>query len=175
MASANDNRFKHGHTRFKKPSSPTYRSWSKMINRCHNPRNEMFHLYGGRGIEVCQRWRQSFKNFLDDMGDRPKGKTIDRYPNNDGNYEPGNCRWATPQEQMDNSRRSKMLTYEGISLSIRGWAKKLGVTHTGIRYRLNLGWSIGQIVEHFKAMAESSHLPRPKAQKSLTPCPSILD
>lgn len=89
---------KHGHYKWHK--SPTYYSWNSMIQRCTNPNNEKWHLYGGRGITVCERWKD-FRNFLEDMGERPKGKTIDRRDSN-GNYEPNNCRWATPKEQFYN-------------------------------------------------------------------------
>lgn len=84
--------------------TPTYRSWASMIMRCFDPRQKSYADYGGRGITVCERWRSSFENFLADMGERPKGKTLDRFPNNDGNYEPGNCRWATPKQQTMNRR-----------------------------------------------------------------------
>jgi hypothetical protein len=88
----------HGQT-----GSPTYRSWSSMIKRCRYPSWRNFQYWGGRGVSVCVRW-QKFENFLTDMGERPAGKSIDRYPNKDGNYEPGNCRWATPKEQAANRR-----------------------------------------------------------------------
>ena len=94
--------FKHGH-RLKTKTTPTYYSWQAMIARCYNSRLENYRHYGGRGIMVCGRWRVSFENFLDDMGERPEGTTIDRI-NVDGNYEPGNCRWATISEQNWNKR-----------------------------------------------------------------------
>ncbi len=89
----------HGHT-WKSGYTPTYGSWQAMIQRCTNPNHDGWERYGGRGITVCGRWRD-FRNFLADMGKRPKGATIDRI-DNDGNYEPGNCRWTTPKVQSAN-------------------------------------------------------------------------
>jgi hypothetical protein len=83
--------------------TPTYRSWLHMKERCTNSRCHAYASYGGRGITVCERWSASFENFLADMGKRPDGKTLDRI-DNDGNYEPSNCRWATASEQRRNQR-----------------------------------------------------------------------
>lgn len=92
---------KHGHTADHK-TTPEYRAWANMHTRCSNPKSSYFPRYGGRGISVCSRW-DSFEFFLSDMGNRPsRGHSLDRFPNRDGNYEPGNCRWATSQEQNRN-------------------------------------------------------------------------
>lgn len=96
------NNFRHGHTSGGR--SPEFRCWLGMRIRCHYPNKREWKWYGGRGITVCERWRQSFENFLADMGPKPSPEhTLDRI-NNDGNYEPGNCRWATEDEQRANKR-----------------------------------------------------------------------
>lgn len=90
----------HGHA---VPPSPTYIVWQGMVGRCYYPNNASYARYGGRGISVCKRWR-TFTNFLADMGVRPKGRTLDRI-NSNGNYTPGNCRWATPKQQYRYRRK----------------------------------------------------------------------
>jgi len=94
---------KHNHARRGRQTGE-YWSWCSMIQRCTNPRARSYKDYGGRGIRICPRWRKSFVLFLADMGPRPKGATLDRFPDNDGDYRPGNCRWATPKQQRQNSR-----------------------------------------------------------------------
>lgn len=96
----------HGHAK-RGYKSPTYYSWSAMWTRCINPNVKSYKDYGGRGIQVCERWKE-FENFLADMGDRPYGRTLDRI-NVNGNYEPGNCRWATRKEQAMNTQRASKL------------------------------------------------------------------
>jgi len=98
---------KHGNAAgVNKRPSPTYQSWSAMWRRCTCPKSVNYHRYGGKGISVCMRW-QDFEMFLADMGERPPGTSIDRYPNRNGNYEPGNCRWATAAQQARNRDDTK--------------------------------------------------------------------
>ena len=96
-----DNRIKHGMCK-----TATYKAWQHLIDRCKNPNDKKYKYYGGRGIKICERWlseNNGFVNFFADMGEKPKGLTLERM-DNDGNYEPGNCKWATYKEQNNNQR-----------------------------------------------------------------------
>jgi hypothetical protein len=110
-----------------------YNTWSSMLQRCHNPTHDRYEDYGGRGIIVCKRWRESFAAFVEDMGARPSGRTLDRIDNN-GIYEPVNCRWATPKQQNENARRSKQLWVEfrGEERPLREWCELLRVEERGL-------------------------------------------
>jgi hypothetical protein len=125
-------------------NSPEHRSWSSMIQRCLNKGSKMYRYYGGRGIKVCKRWlgENGFVNFFADMGIRPSQKhSIDRIDNN-GHYEPTNCRWVTAKQQNRNKRTNINLTFNGITLPMSEWAEKLGVTRQSIHWRLTHGWPI---------------------------------
>ena len=123
--------------------SPIYKIWTQMIQRCHNPNSTAYQGYGARGIAVCQRWRDSFEAFLSDIGPRPSsGHSIDRYPNNDGNYEPGNVRWATPRQQLCNRRNNRRYDVRGESLTLVELCEKYGRNKNTAEKRLRLGWSI---------------------------------
>jgi hypothetical protein len=131
---------KHGHTVSGKPS-PTFHSWAGMTARCTNPKHIVYKHYGGRGIKVCERWH-SFSNFLEDMGEKPKGLTLERSDNNK-DYSPENCYWATRKQQGRNKRNSRILTLNGISMTLSEWSEKLGVRPSVIHCRIHkLGWSI---------------------------------
>jgi hypothetical protein len=120
---------KHGRCR-----QLAYRSWEAMKRRCLNESDIQYHLYGGRGITVCQRWL-SFENFYADMGDREKNYTLERIDVN-GNYEPSNCKWATNAEQALNKRNTLKIEYGGIVKPLQLWAKEYGIKPNVLRQRL---------------------------------------
>lgn len=122
---------------------PLYQVWHGIKQRCTNPNSECFKDYGARGITMCSRWMNSFAAFYADMGDRPTpAHTIERIQNSKG-YEPGNCKWATRAEQNENTRQTKLITFNGITLSRGKWARRIGVHGRTLRSRLDrLGWSI---------------------------------
>lgn len=133
----------HGETRGGKPSKE-YLVFRGMLERCNDPTNKHYHDYGGRGIRVCDEWNHisRFPLFLEHVGRRPSPKhTIDRI-NHDGNYEPGNLRWATMAEQMRNTRRTRFFTINGETLCLKDWALKLKLPYRSVWARLKYGWSI---------------------------------
>src|SRR5687767_4666444 len=121
----------------------THQTWLDMKQRCYNPKCRNYKNYGARGILVCERWIDSFKNFLSDMGERPSGMTLERQ-NNDGNYEPGNCAWATRKEQRNNQRSCHNIEFRGVTKTIRAWAASLRIHETTLHSRLKRGWPIDQ-------------------------------
>lgn len=123
-------------------NTATYRSWTAMRNRCNNPRNVAYANYGGRGICIDPRW-DSFELFLNDMGERPDGYSIDRIDNN-GNYCPENCRWANFVAQSRNRRTNTTLMFEGESMTMAEASERFGISSDSIRYRLSAGWSAHQ-------------------------------
>lgn len=128
----------HGET-----NSAECRTWSRIWNRCTNPTHQDWHLYGGRGIKVCERW-EKFSNFLSDMGRRPSPRhSIDRYPDQNGPYSPENCRWATAQQQARNIRVNRMIEFKGETKCLMEWADTVGISRECIEKRIDtLGWSV---------------------------------
>ncbi len=128
----------HGHSLTGR-KTPEYIAWLNMRKRCTDKRARCYVNYGGRGIAVCDRWRDSFENFLEDMGARPSpSHSLDRIDVN-GNYRPENCRWATVDEQNANRRSTVMATFRGETRSIIEWSQILGINRKTIYYRLTNG------------------------------------
>lgn len=121
-------------------NSPEYRNWCAMKARCLNPNVRAFANYGARGVSVCERWRDSFDAFLADMGPRPTPQhTVDRWPNNSGDYEPDNCRWATRGTQANNKRNNHLISIDGVTQTLAEWSRVAGMTESGMRRRLRRG------------------------------------
>ncbi len=136
----------HGQT-----DTPAHVSWYTMRNRCENPNNKDFPRYGAVGIKVCARW-SSFENFLADMGERPKGTSIDRYPNPHGDYEPTNCRWATPRQQAQNRRRGAVLVlFKGEETNVSEAARHLGIDRGNLWHASKRYGSYQAAIDHFVA------------------------
>lgn len=119
-----------------------YTKWTCMLGRCENPQNPTFKRYGGRGIKVCSSWH-NFRNFINDMGiPSTRAMQIDR-KNNNGNYQPDNCRWATRKEQARNRRDNHFLEFRGNRATIAEWSEVTGIRYDNIKNRINnLGWSV---------------------------------
>lgn len=127
---------KHGWSK-----TSTYMSWSSAKSRCTNSNDDFYFRYGGRGIKMCDRWLISFENFLADMGKKPTPRhSLDRI-NNDGNYEPSNCRWATHKQQANNKRNNCILNFMGVNKTLAQWAEERGINKGTLWTRIyELGW-----------------------------------
>lgn len=125
--------------------TPTYFSWIGMKQRCMNPHATGYWNYGGRGIEVCARWASSFAAFVEDMGLRPAGSSLERR-DNDGNYDPSNCFWATDKQQANNTRQTRRLSLYGESMPLTSWASRLGVEPATLRKRIQKGWTDAEVL-----------------------------
>lgn len=117
-------------------NSVEYRTWSDMKNRCYNKKCREYKRYGARGISVCDRWLNSFSNFYQDIGQRPSASHSIERIDNDGNYEPSNCRWAYNHEQQWNRRDSIIVVYMGVNMSLGRLAKITGVSRYALRSRI---------------------------------------
>jgi hypothetical protein len=133
-------------TRHGKSKTSEYGIWKKIIARCTDPGETHFKDYGGRGIAICDRWLQSFEAFHEDMGPRPSGDhSIERIDNN-GPYDPGNCKWATRREQGRNKRSNRRLEHDGKSLIVADWVRITGIPKTIILSRLARGWDVSRVL-----------------------------
>lgn len=128
----------HGHSVGRK-TSPTYKSFRAMIQRCTNPNHPHYDNYGGRGIKICDRWLRSFENFLADMGERPKGLTLERKDNSLG-YSKSNCKWDTISNQMRNTRYNRIVTVNGITECVTVLCEIFGANRERVFSRLKMGW-----------------------------------
>ena len=137
-----------------------YHLWASMRSRCNNPDGRAWHHYGGRGIKVCPRWDNSFWNFIEDMGEKPLGKSLERI-NNDGDYSPENCRWETAKQQQNNRRCTVFVEFHGNTISTSQLADKLGIKSTMAYYHL---------VKRKKTVPELIAFINKKHSKGETPC-----
>jgi len=133
----------HGHCPRVKPSR-TYATWSTMLQRCNNPRDVYYARYGGAGITICEEWLK-FESFLEDMGERPEGHSLDRLDGTKG-YEKSNCRWSTPGQQQNNRRTKHKLTLGAVTDTVVGWSQRTGISIAKIRGRLRCKWPVERIL-----------------------------
>jgi hypothetical protein len=144
-------------------STPTHRTWTAMKSRCSNPRDSNYPNYGGRGIGYCKEW-ETFVAFLRDMGERPKGMSLDRVDNNKG-YAKDNCRWATPVEQTRNRRNTRMITFRGETMCLTAWAERYDMRISTLFTRLFHGWTIERALTQPRQKRRKNHGPIVTHQK----------
>jgi hypothetical protein len=133
--------------------TPEYNIWAAMIQRCTNPNNKKYPIYGGAGVCVCERWRK-FEFFLEDMGYRPSPElSLDRFPNKKGNYELSNCRWATIEQQNRNLTSNVWIKHNGQEMILKDWAVELNVDASSLRKKLKNGRSFNEIYNRYKKTA----------------------
>ena len=138
----------HGYAK-KGSVAPEYRAWQSMKARCYKEYDKRYETHGARGIIVCERWLNSFENFIYDMGSRPsKDHSLDRRDNN-GHYEPYNCKWSTDMEQCRNRRSNRHLTYNGITMLLQDWADFFGVRQSAICNLFRKGYSFDKIASYY--------------------------
>lgn len=134
---------KESHKKHGKAKTPIYNVWQGIKDRCYNKKNPQYKYYGKRGIKMCDRWRYSFENFFNDMGNKPPKMTIDRI-DYDGNYTPENCRWATVMQQVVNRRCVINYTFNGKTQCLKHWCKELNVPYSTALNRINKGKSVAE-------------------------------
>lgn len=149
----------HGHYAGDQPSS-TYVTWQSMRQRCNDPHSDRFYAYGAIGITVCDEWCHSFEQFLADMGERPKGCTLDRIDNTKG-YSPDNCRWATPKQQSHNRKSNVLVNFQGSLIPCAEAARRCGLSKTLLYDRLKRGWPEDRLFDP------------PMGKRKVPPLPSV--
>lgn len=143
LAVTSAERFRHWKT-----GSGSFISWQAMRQRCNDPKRGNYKYYGGRGIKVCERWA-SFKNFYEDMGDRPEGHSLERRDPN-GDYEPANCCWLPKISQAANRRFNHQISYQGEVLTLAELARRMNVPRARLLKRLKLGWSHDEMIQGYR-------------------------
>lgn len=134
-----------------------------MIQRCEDEKHPSFKDYGAVGVQVCDRWRL-FENFLEDIGERPSGTTLDRIDGEKG-YSKDNCRWATPVEQAANTKQAVLLTFQGETWPIAEWARRTGIRRATIQFRLKQGWSVEKALTLKPGSRGTNHTHFPKSER----------
>jgi hypothetical protein len=134
-----------GNTKHGLKKTRTYSIWGAMKTRCYNKNQPAYKQYGARGVHVCKRWKKSFENFYNDMGPCPQGHSIDRIDNN-GNYEPSNCRWATRSQQNNNTNSNRIIIINNVKFTAAEAAVKFNINYFTLIYRMNKGWTTEQVV-----------------------------
>lgn len=159
-----------------KVEPPLYSTWSGMISRCYHASCKAYKDYGARGIIVCERWRikgQGFRNFVEDMGERPEGHSLDRI-DNDGNYEPSNCKWSTRKEQQRNQRCTRKITIEGVTYIARELAEKYGFKADTLMERAKVCKTFEELVDKkkrvFKGIGKKAGLASGAKKRAMTHC-----
>lgn len=125
--------------------SKPWKAWSSMRERCWRESHRFYSRYGGRGITVCERW-DSFENFLSDMGPPPQGTWLDRI-DNDGDYTPENCRWATPHQQANNRSSNVLVSHDGRTMTVAEWSRESGLERKTLEWRIRAGWAPSRAIE----------------------------
>lgn len=156
-------RTKHGMAR-----TAEWRAWASLRSRCNNKNDQRYKNYGERGIKVCDEWSASFEAFYRDMGPKPSPKhSIDRI-NNDGDYKPSNCHWATAGEQARNTRQNVLFSMDGKTMTAAEWAREIGISCGALKMRLDAGWTIERALtvrDGRKEISEESRAVRAAGQQ----------
>lgn len=130
-------------------ATPTYNSWRAMKDRCYCISHIEYKRYGAVGIRVCKRWLNSFENFLNDMGERPEGMSLER-KDPKRNYSPSNCKWSDAYEQANNKRNNRMIRCNGSTKTLAQWSRETGVHASTISLRIKRGWSVERALNFYK-------------------------